>query len=821
MRKTILSVMAMLGASAFAMTDAEFNQAYQKIRSDKKNQPRYCQYKHDLILADLAKFGQENRLTDAQRVRLAGKVAEHANAKAEFRATYEKALAEVKASTNAQVRAQTLNALFDAMLHTYSFNRARGLLEAEKLLAELAPSADGRRQLNMRLKFVEVGLAVHRDRAKAKFDREYALVKAFKPDEKLNGPAKLALQKQAVVTQSAMLAALVSVDPDGAAALFAQDAAVLDAGARNTYWNAVADYAIKMKDRLQFDKVLNAMLAEPRADRIAGLYRPLVNKLHKFDADAAEKIVDRDLADKSLSPVERLFFLSIKQGFNDPPIFDYGYNKPGRYGRWRAALLERKAIAEANPNDKACAFFKQAGAISWETERMIWYDDLATAKPIVAKALELWPNDRKLREQEAQIRAIEGDAKGAADSLAKALAIKGTKEAQSNQVNRVAAFLLGQGIAGFDRVNAPLKLTSAQRLTALRATSRQLFTYRRYADCRTIFDEIVGKMYRPEERKVIVARHLPHAPQTAGAFAYSPLYADWNNYETRFLPYGGGYGESAQADEKWHLKDGERPACDPAWKTGVAVVYDDEGVHVFIRCDDPAISEVTDGQRDAGGLEMFFAPGGLDVPYHSVFFEGLPKTDDPHAADWCSPGKHYRRNTDAYKKDAALTPEGVVAHLHLPWISFYDNLPIDGKLWNLGVIRSCKGGMQTVGGIVHELSRGLQIKFELTPAQLLALKRKVSVIAYNRYRKIREGQGDFIQRWNDPLLGDPAFYAAVVAPLVERLDKAGAELTAPCADAEVERFFTEFAPLWAEIGYELAERRTQYLNDRLFAEENR
>ena len=88
-------------------------------------------------------------------------------------------------------------------------------------------------------------------------------------------------------------------------------------------------------------------------------------------------------------------------------------------------------------------------------------------------------------------------------------------------------------------------------------------------------------------------------------------------------------------------------------------------------------------------------------------------------------------------------------------------------------------------------------------------------------KKIREGQGDFIQRWNDPLLGDPAFYAAVVAPLVERLDKAGAELTAPCADAEVERFFTEFAPLWAEIGYELAERRTQYLNDRLFAEEDR
>ena len=36
------------------------------------------------------------------------------------------------------------------------------------------------------------------------------------------------------------------------------------------------------------------------------------------------------------------------------------------------------------------------------------------------------------------------------------------------------------------------------------------------------------------------------------------------------------------------------------------------------------------------------------------------------------------------------------------------------------------------------------------------------------------------------------------------------------ADKEVEKYFTEFTPLWANIEYEIASRRTRYLNDKLF-----
>ena len=112
----------------------------------------------------------------------------------------------------------------------------------------------------------------------------------------------------------------------------------------------------------------------------------------------------------------------------------------------------------------------------------------------------------------------------------------------------------------------------------------------------------------------------------------------------------------------------------------------------------------------------------------------------------------------------------------------------------------------------------MRIKFNFTRDQLLSLKRRVAVMAFNRYNGLRRNDGDFIQSWNDKLLGDPGFYAAEVAPLLEKLDQAGKDLLAPCPDKEVEKYFTEFVPLWANIEYEIAARRTRYLNDRLFDE---
>ena len=75
-----------------------------------------------------------------------------------------------------------------------------------------------------------------------------------------------------------------------------------------------------------------------------------------------------------------------------------------------------------------------------------------------------------------------------------------------------------------------------------------------------------------------------------------------------------------------------------------------------------------------------------------------------------------------------------------------------------------------------------------------------------------------VRIWEDPVLGDVAFWDAAVKPLVDELDAAGKELLAAKSDAEAAKFFDKYAPVWAEIGYVIAGKRSAYLSKKLLEE---
>ncbi len=800
-------------ASFAALSDGDVNKALDGIKA--AGSPRYGQYNHAKIVADMQAFAKTNELTYVQKAVVTRRLAEHAAALNDEGKSFEQFFGELNALTNAQVRISNLRTLIDAATHTYSFNRAKGWETALRVFGKDAAAFDANYRMSKRADLASIGVLLFRDRAKARYDELFGQV-VDEPVPVGNQASTNAFLGAKGNRIRGMIQGLFPLGEEMALKQFDQFKDKMSEGEQNAFYAELAKSYKGSNNRKGFDDVLARLKALPLESRISP-YGQILKTLHEFDSDLARKLLDQELAQK-LSPAQRQAYLAVKQGFYDPPIFNYGFNSPGQYKAWRDVIRERIALEDANKDDAGARFFTNAAGKVWEIERMVWFDDLDTAEMMLGRSLALWPADRKLMNLKAQVLAIRGDAKGAAGLLRETLLLRGTNAQTTNEVSRVVAFLEGKGIKGFDGVNAPLALTSEQRLAALRQTSRQLFTYRRYDDCRAIFNEITGKMYAPDLIREHTATYMPNAPKSADGFVRTDMYGDWAKMETRFYPYGDCYGENSSVDAKRHLRDAEQPVCDEKYRTGVRVVYDDEGVHVFIRCDDPAIDEVKLGKRAAGELEMCFRPGDQEKPYHSIFFCGLPATDNPHDCEWAMPGRHYRRNADTFAKDAALTAEGVVAHLSIPWIAFYDDLPVGGNVWELGIIRGCPAGLYTIGGIVHEISRGMRIKFDFTPAQLVNLKRRVSVMAFNRYSALRKDDGKFIKGWNDKLLGDPDFYAAEVAPLLDELDKAGEELLAPCADKDVEKFFSKYAPLWAEIDYEIAQRRTTYLNDMLFKE---
>ena len=813
----LLSVAFLLFAassSAQQTTEREINAALDAIRN--AHNPSYLRYQHADIVADMEAFASTNEFAYAQSMLVARRIAEHAAALPD-KSAFEKHFATLMSCTNRQVKATQLKSLIDSGIHTYSFNRPFGWATAMRILDAEADLFDANYRMAKRTDLAALGISVKHDRAAARYDELFQAV-LDEPVPGGNANATNNFERMRASRLRNMVQGLFALGDDIALAQFEKIKDRLPEGEQNAFLIELAKSYKDHNERKAFDDILARVRDFPPEKR-TGPYCQMLDILHSFDNHTANLLLKEALADTTMPPARRQVYLSKDRDFNTPPIWNYGFNSAGQYGRWRAIIREQLAIEEANPTNASCRV-SNAGWIPSAIGRAIWFDDLDFADDLIARYLVHKPNDAEILGYRARARAMRGDARGAVeDLLARLGRPRFNTPAASNSIHRVVAFLEGRGLRGFDAVNKPLNLTDAQRLSALRQTSRELFNMRRYDDCRAIFAEITDKMYVPDTIRVQTATYLADAPQSAGAFAALPdLYGDWARMETRFVPYGDCYGESADVDAKRHLRGVEQPVCNEDYRTGVRVIYDDAAVHVFIRCDDPAIDEVRLGKRDAGGLEMCFRAGDQEKPYYSIFCNEMPAVNDPHAVDWAMPGPGYRRNTDVFKKDAALTPDGVVAHVAIPWLDFFDSLPTNGNDWRLGVIRSGKGGSQTIGGVVHEISRSMRIKFNFTRDQLLSLKRRVAVMAFNRYNGLRRNEGAFIQSWNDKLLGDPGFFAAEVAPLLEKLDQAGKDLLAPCPDKEVEKYFTEFVPLWANIEYEIAARRTRYLNDRLFDE---
>ena len=239
----------------------------------------------------------------------------------------------------------------------------------------------------------------------------------------------------------------------------------------------------------------------------------------------------------------------------------------------------------------------------------------------------------------------------------------------------------------------------------------------------------------------------------------------------------------------------------------VSAVCDTKGLHVFLQVKDPNARNVENGFANGIMNEMYFAPGRGE-PY--VCFGGYPREGVPFGFQTSYDSKWNKRvdikgtkEKGAFAATTEYSDEDYVQHLFFAWDSFYQKMPADGTRWRFECIVFAPGGAVSLGGSrnVHDSSGWSDLVFAFKPAELAAVRRAAVRRAVRGWRK--QGDVDVFERWADPEVGDPAFYAEALQPLETELEGYAKMVTPDMSDADVELLFAKAMPRWCGLKHEI------------------
>ncbi len=563
-------------------------------------------------------------------------------------------------------------------------------------------------------------------------------------------------------------------------------------------------HAIASGDQASFDAAKKTALSlpfgYPRSDIVALLAQRAPNEI-------ATELFMLEMKNPNMNPRDKFNRLNdLRNRCGNVNWFQRGFNDEGAYKRWKELTDKMLEVNNSTAKKDLAHFsFYQKNA-----HTAFGYGDFTFAEQQIVRAMERAKEMKQKNTANMDTAVMICLWKKDAEKVSALIQTELQENVKADKLywSVIDFFSRGGTMKGFDK--AFPGLTSEAKLRVIRRASEMMFRGKRYDICRDIYNDILKNQFISLEGKKYTARFDANPPQTADGFARTPYYNDWKNMETRFVPYGDSPNIDTNTDVKRFLKDAVQPEIKKGYETGIYCLYDTNGLHIYVRANDADIHEVVEGARNAGTFECTFRPHA-DAPYHMWFMQDMPKATDDINLEYASPSPRYRNTGDYFRFDGALTPDGVAGHTFIPWIAFYDNLPVNGKCWYFGMQRWGKGGGQTISGQVHELARMLQIRFDFDEAVLKKIKRNLCKIAYNRFK-----QSYSLKVWKtDDKLGDPEFYEKELAPLVAELEEAGKLLDAEKAD--IDAVFDKYMAQWAEFEYTIAEKRNLYLKKKFFA----
>lgn len=254
-----------------------------------------------------------------------------------------------------------------------------------------------------------------------------------------------------------------------------------------------------------------------------------------------------------------------------------------------------------------------------------------------------------------------------------------------------------------------------------------------------------------------------------------------------------------------------RADSSPETETAFYMSFDDSGIYLFVDCKDPDAQNAVLGNVNAGSLENIIAPGE-GQPYF-IWGVDLKNLKDDFGIDFFSQNRDFRHMKNLSDNQTGLSKDGISHSAFLSWLSFYDKLPKNGDRWPLSIIRWTRKGGITWHGKAHALNNCGRIVWNITPAQLTAIKRKIVLSAWAQYKENAKIKS-FL--WQDDVQGDPAFYQKHMASLCAAIEKNGARVSVSMSDRDVNEIYDASVKSWMEFDYILEELRNKYLQNSFF-----
>jgi hypothetical protein len=368
------------------------------------------------------------------------------------------------------------------------------------------------------------------------------------------------------------------------------------------------------------------------------------------------------------------------------------------------------------------------------------------------------------------------------------------------------------------------ELAAKDKATALLQAGRSAMMAGREAAARELLALYQGLLAKPEPR-VYACAFVDRAPSDPGGWLQSPLLKDVQKKARMDRKVSGENLEMLLATDAISANraitaQGQAGAGGET-ETDFYVVCDPDGITFFFLASDSRADEVSRGLVSGGSYEGYLA-AGPGQPYYT-FLVDLATGALSEGFRTMYPNRLFRMARTADQTMRSLTvpvDKGFATTLFYSWELFYDRIPENGDAWQFDNIRWARSGGYSWAGSqsVHNRSSWGDIVFAgLDEKARREIKRRLIYKAYAKYKKESNFKvnGDIV-RWQDPELGDPEFYAALLAPWVGRANRFGEKVGKDMSDADVDLLFKQAVPDWMAFKYLASDMRAAYLSEKYF-----